>query len=732
MEAWGDLTQGALNRRRRTRSFPWPTLMSSYAAVGMNFQHDRCDRLLLAFVVLIVSGWFPAIAAASSWKDVNRDECTDSGRRLYLARLSGAISGDPESACRTTPLQIGKWTFPGAFDCRAMGLGPLRIYEEGLFLVPDPGCSPISDYDVTSPPPNTFRKISADSSATCDSVCADPDPGNAPAGMCLNARIDGGLNAGEWVRCVDPGAVFGATTMSCYCRSLPKGFADTHNHQFANLAFGGKAVAGNAYGDVETALGSCSSIHGHFGLYDLYGKLVRAGQDCDLELWHSTHGYPDFKGWPTSDSVSHQGMYEQWLYRSYQGGQRLMVMFAVDNELACTVLHVLHPFSGISCAPNAFEDQISEAKKMEAYIDKKFGGTGKGWYRIVYSAQQAKDAIAQNKLAVVLGLEVDDLLGCSTHRCTPEEVHFGIQRYHDMGVRHVFPIHFDTNAYGGAALFTLVTNGPSRDCSAEGYEHECNAQGLLDMGSVVIHELARQHMIIDIDHMSEYAKADALRQLETYKYPPFSSHTGFLDVARRNRRNEANLRTDEVCEIRKLGGMINIFLPSGESIFDSTTYVSADLPAIPLTCGNSSQNFAQSYLFLLDQTKHSVPIGFGTDFNVAVPPGARFGAAGCKGTPSRDWADVQRLQFAKVPYPFPVAVEGSPSSLHRSQTIDSHGSSLREFDFNYEGVAHYGMLPDLIEDLKQQGVRPVDLEPLFDSAEGYADLWERVENTFVP
>ena len=53
--------------------------------------------------------------------------------------------------------------------------------------------------------------------------------------------------------------------------------------------------------------------------------------------------------------------------------------------------------------------------------------------------------------------------------------------------------------------------------------------------------------------------------------------------------------------------------------------------------------------------------------------------------------------------------------------------SRRTFDFNYDGLAHEGMLPDLIEDLKQQGVRPRDLQPLLNSADGYIILWERIE-----
>jgi hypothetical protein len=47
---------------------------------------------------------------------------------------------------------------------------------------------------------------------------------------------------------------------------------------------------------------------------------------------------------------------------------------------------------------------------------------------------------------------------------------------------------------------------------------------------------------------------------------------------------------------------------------------------------------------------------------------------------------------------------------------------LRDFDYNLDGLAHYGMLPDMLQDLKNLGL---PLEGLFRSAEGYIRVWER-------
>ena len=53
-------------------------------------------------------------------------------------------------------------------------------------------------------------------------------------------------------------------------------------------------------------------------------------------------------------------------------------------------------------------------------------------------------------------------------------------------------------------------------------------------------------------------------------------------------------------------------------------------------------------------------------------------------------------------------------------------SGDRRFDINVDGMAHYGMLPDFLQDLRNVGLPRECLSPLFSSAEAYIALWERV------
>jgi hypothetical protein len=51
----------------------------------------------------------------------------------------------------------------------------------------------------------------------------------------------------------------------------------------------------------------------------------------------------------------------------------------------------------------------------------------------------------------------------------------------------------------------------------------------------------------------------------------------------------------------------------------------------------------------------------------------------------------------------------------------------RILDFNTEGMVHLGMVAELIEDVRRDGVSDEELQPLFKSAEGYLRLWEKSE-----
>ena len=66
--------------------------------------------------------------------------------------------------------------------------------------------------------------------------------------------------------------------------------------------------------------------------------------------------------------------------------------------------------------------------------------------------------------------------------------------------------------------------------------------------------------------------------------------------------------------------------------------------------------------------------------------------------------------------------------------MDHSVVGAKTFDYNYDGFAHVGMLPDFVQDLRSMGLTDTDLKPLFRSAEGYIEMWERAQskNLFPP
>ncbi len=47
----------------------------------------------------------------------------------------------------------------------------------------------------------------------------------------------------------------------------------------------------------------------------------------------------------------------------------------------------------------------------------------------------------------------------------------------------------------------------------------------------------------------------------------------------------------------------------------------------------------------------------------------------------------------------------------------------RDFDINIDGMAHYGLLPDFLQDMRNVGLSAEDLAPLFRSAYDYVEMW---------
>jgi len=493
------------------------------------------------------------------------------------------------------------------------------------------------------------------------------------------------------------------------------GFADMHLHITANQRAGGAVLSGkpfDPYG-ISEALGHDAEDHGADGSLDITGNLLRTGLPFGT---HDTHGWPTFAGWPVHGTITHQQVYNAWLKRAWMSGERLVVAQTVEDQSICEI----EPVHRHSCdETEAVRQQVDMLRQLQAYVDAQAGGPGRGWFRLVYNPRQARRVIERGRMAVLIGIESSNLFGCSEKmdvpQCSRADIDRGIRKARRLGVRSVFPMHWTDNAFGGAAIegggrgtfinvlerFQTGHYFRTATCPRPGQGEEmgtlssfelgflstyfpaakpiaqeafpiypsgtqCNAKGLTPLGAYLIKRLMANHMLIEMDHMSEWARETVLKMAIRNRYPLVSSHTG----------TGGFWTTNQLRLLYRLGGM-------AAARADSPTALAAKIDELR---GNRSKG-------------RYFGVGLGTDTGgFSSLPGPRADAAQ---TP--------------LNYPF--------KALYCNVRLQREQSGSRTFDLNTDGVAHYGLIPDLLADMQQHGGGS-QLRSLFRSAEAYLRTWQ--------
>ena len=465
------------------------------------------------------------------------------------------------------------------------------------------------------------------------------------------------------------------------------GFADLHTHPAAALAFGGKLFWGEVDGPVESALAECTPAHGIHGtgfpITRGVGNLLisyfeqtgfREGLRGLIPPGHAVGGYPRFDGWPKFTTLIHQHMYIDWIKRTYEGGLRLMVAHVVNNAL------LAHEFGG-----PGLKDTIDDRETVEEQIRaiKTLVDQHLDWMEIAYSPADARRIIRQNKLAVVLGVEVD-ALGNWKHAddCEEDEIRTYLEHlYFDLGVRHLFPIHATNNGLGGAAIYNDLFGLANRFLRDDYFEVEdgsergvqfrlgydagpavswyqspvglipphigpyydppdysrvsgghVNVEGLTSRGVFLVQELMRLGMLIDVDHMSHKSTNRTLDIAEENDYPVVSGHTSFQELAWKRDEtasihkcpSEVQKTVQQLERIKRLGGIIAPIFNQGDirNVDDVLPKLAGKLVE---NCAGSSRSWAQAYLYAV-KMMDGTGIAIGTDSNgLNKYPCPRFG-----------------------------------------------------------------------------------------------------------
>jgi len=602
------------------------------------------------------------------------------------------------------------------------------------------------------------------------------------------------------------------------------GVADLHTHPASHLGFGKKLMHGSPDGKIQKELGNCNCTHGGWGLDNQCGNYIRSlvvsmldkiyphrapMEEIHRHGDHPHQGWPNFTWWPQFTTITHQQMRYEWMKRAHEGGLNVIVGLAVNNQLLAEALDGDQPRDDKRSA----DAQIAFMKKFVAKHN---------FMELAYGPAQMRDVIRRGKMAVVLGVEVDNLGNFNYKNVQTSElaVKREIKRLHRAGVRYIFPIHVTDNPFGGAAVYEDLFNLSNRFASVQplppevgawvpgqGYQIEHapdsainfrlkphlengliigfralveafealpnpipfeqvvkptlghklrdefeyrilknyfltpdpqmnaykkipgghrNRKGLTPIGRAAITEMMKLGMIIDLDHMSERAVDETLRIAEKVQggYPLTSGHNNYraLGASSHESHVSENQRSDQqLRRLTKLGGMVGVGYGYQKADGSAKSFASVvgrqggqkwTNSRVANNCGGSARSFAQQYLYAVEHMAGAF-VGLGTDINGLVSgPGPRFGSmATYKGNRCR-------AQGNGVNY-FGKSNRGSSAKLMGEKT----GNKF--WDINTDGVAHYGMLPDFFQDLKNVGVTPEDLGPLFSSAEHFAMMWER-------
>jgi microsomal dipeptidase-like Zn-dependent dipeptidase len=521
------------------------------------------------------------------------------------------------------------------------------------------------------------------------------------------------------------------------------GFADLHNHQASNLANGGEFNPAYVHGEHDGPLSSCNGTHSTFR------KIAGVGTGE-----HHAHPNNDSKKpnrwWPHYADGSHAQTHVDHLKKAHKEGLRLVLATAVSNQMLCFLT------SKNSTRIRQCDDMDSAKAQLKAMRD---FDAKHDWYQIAYDPWDARKIISEGKLAVVLGIEVSNLMPNSHGRWTDQ-----LDELYDMGVRSIELAHeadsrFSGNAHQHGRMFKIL-NGlkrfsrpvqmalkPLLQQSKEQLENgevptysdlmeffaktrnpkfcdakyrkqgiDCNKIGLSVEGKALVRELIKKNMFIPLDHVSRRARKDIFEISKANRYYPlFASHSRPDSVMHSEERrggagtHEYMLTDEDLTMIRETGGMLG--LRTGDNTM-------REIPGCikgPVTCWGSTQSLAQNVCW---SAKTGMALALGTDFSGPVSMTA----------PRFSHASATTLRWDGLPAACPRNVElGYVSPFGYSAPFRNKAPSVKsgnDRDFAVRGLSDTGQEGSLIRDLKSLGA-PVAQTRLEHSAENFLLTWER-------
>lgn len=524
------------------------------------------------------------------------------------------------------------------------------------------------------------------------------------------------------------------------------GWVDMHTHPMSHLMCGNKLMHGFPDGDINHALGNCNCTHGGWGIDNGCGNYIRAaviskGLDKDFVHMapnlHGDHYHPgiesNFTYWPHQTSKVHQQMWWEWIQRAYkEGGLRVMVALTVNSELLANVIDGDAPY----------DDKSTADRQIEAL--KNFVAAHNDFMEIAFSARDLRRIVSANKLAILIGMEIDNIGNFHKEFCNAETVKAEIRRLHRNGVRYVFPIHLIDNQFGGAAVYEDLFNVANKYSTGELYSVE---------SSQMIDPRITHRLGAGIDGIGNFGMRAILDGLSGIPYPPafhvihcpfpifncwdrfnfirnlFSPDPRYVEYAaisggHVNAKGLTALGVVAIEEMMKLGMMIDVDHMSEKSVRNTIELALRH---------NYPVNMGHNEIRGEDGSERDASMGTAA---VVAKLGGMFGVGTSNTTAPMFIEKVQITAETMANRNIAIGSDANGMELlpRTSEGLNTDvfyadfprcQTGNRIWDYTTEGVAHYGLMADFMRDVQQRS--PTVHANLMKSAEYFAQMWQKCE-----
>lgn len=241
------------------------------------------------------------------------------------------------------------------------------------------------------------------------------------------------------------------------------------------------------------------------------------------------------------------------------------------------------------------------------------------------------------------------------------------------------------------------------------------ATGLTALGQFALKAMMKRGMIVDVDHMSNRSVETALQIAEAVQpgggYPLVSGHSAIRDRNSQHFNAENSRTRAQLQRIGCLQGMFGLGTDGAQAYDWASQYLDAftEMGKPTALCPDKSA---------LGKGR----VAFGTDTNSLVS------------TPRPTIFDVKPGTLPRFTDIYNPNNAANDNPLLPAQARSTTGA--RTWDYNFDGVAHYGMYADFVKDVRTAQTTPLmtktgkDLvdNHLLRSADYFFRMWQKIES----